>query len=120
MLYYEFEAGNNVYKLRLNTRNVVNLEKKLNCNPVMVFGNGDKVPTVTQMVEILNASLQPYHHGITIDKAYDIFDAYLADGHAMTDFIPVIIDIYRASGIMKAENTPDDEDEQEEDETEKN
>lgn len=106
-MYFDFEAGNNNYRLRLNTRNVVSLEKQLGCNPVMVFGNGDRVPTVTQMVAILNASLQPYHHGITMDKAYDIFDAWLNDGHVMTDFIPVIIDIYRASGIMKSESSPD-------------
>lgn len=105
MLYYEFEAGNNIYKLRLNTRNIVSLEKQLGCNPVMVFGNGDRVPTVTQMVAILNQSMQTYHHGVTVDKAYDIFDAYLADGHAMTDFIPVIIDIYRVSGIMSSDNS---------------
>lgn len=100
MLYYEFEAGNNVYKLRLNTRNIVSLEKKLGCNPVMVFGTGDRIPTVTQMVAILNESMQTYHHGVTSDRAYDIFDAWLASGHVMTDFIPVIIEIYRASGIM--------------------
>ena len=110
MMYFDFEAGNNNYKLRLNTRNVISLEKQLGCNPVMVFGNGDRVPTVTQMVAILNAALQPYNHGITMDKAYDIFDTWLADGHVMTDFIPVIIDIYKASGIMKADNTPDEED----------
>lgn len=113
MLYYEFEAGNTAYKLRLNTRNTVALEKQLGCNPVMIFGNGDRIPTITQMVAILNASLQAYHHGITMDKAYDIFDAYLADGHAMTDFIAVIVDIYKASGIMKSENTPDDTEEDE-------
>lgn len=114
MMYFDFEAGNNAYKLRLNTRNIVTLEKQLGCNPVMVFGNGDRVPTVTQMVAILNASLQPFHHGITMDKAYDIFDAWLNDGHVMTDFIPVIIDIYRASGIMKAEDAPNDEEDTEE------
>lgn len=114
MLYFDFEAGNAVYKLRLNTRNIVALEKKLGCNPVMVFGNGDRIPTITQMVDILNQALQTYHHGITIEKAYDIFDAYLADGHAMTDFIPVIIDIYRVSGIMKPDNAPDGDTEDDE------
>lgn len=113
MMYFDFEAGNNVYKLRLNTRNTVNLEKHLGCNPVMVFGNGDRVPTVTQMVAILNYSLQSYHHGITMDKAYDIFDAYLADGHAMTDFIPVIVGIYKASGLMKSADMDEDEDTEE-------
>lgn len=116
MMYYEFEAGNNVYKLRLNTRNIVSLEKQLGCNPVMVFGAGDRVPTVTQMVAILNTSLQTYHHGITSDKAYDIFDAYLSDGHVMTDFIPVIIDIYRVSGLMKPQDNPDVPEDEEEDE----
>jgi hypothetical protein len=105
MLYYEFEAGNNIYKLRLNTRNIVSLEKSLGCNPVMVFGTGDRIPTITQMVAILNASMQTYHHGITLDRAYDIYDAWLADGHVMTDFIPVIIEIYRASGIMASDNS---------------
>lgn len=112
MLYYEFEAGNTNYKLRLNTRNIVSLEKQLGCNPVMIFGDGDSVPTVTQMVAILNASLQQYQHNITMDKAYDIFDAYLADNHAMTDFIPVIIEIYKASGIMRSNSTPDTEEDE--------
>lgn len=112
MMYFDFEAGNNTYKLRLNTRNVVNLEKVLGMNPAMIFGNGDRVPTVTEMVAILNYSLQAYNHGITMDKAYDIFDAFLADGNAMTDFIPVIVEIYKASGLMKAKNEASDEEEE--------
>lgn len=101
MLYFDFEAGNKAYKLRLSTRNIVALEKQLGCNPIAVFGAGDTIPTISAMVSILHASLQSYQHNITINDAYDIFDAYLADGHAMTDFIPVILDIYRVSGIIK-------------------
>ncbi len=33
MKYVDFEAGNKSYKLRLNTRNIVDLEKQLVCNP---------------------------------------------------------------------------------------
>ena len=101
MLYFDFEAGNQAYKLRLNTRNTVILEKALGCNPLSIFGNGDSIPTVTVMVQILHASMQQYHHGITLDKAYDIFDEYLADGHTTTDFISVILDIYKVSGIIR-------------------
>ena len=104
MMYYDFKAGNNEYKLRLNTRNVVALEKNIECNPLMIFGNGDKVPTISVMVAVLHASLQQYHHGITMDKAFDIFDEYLADGNAITDFIPIILEIYRVSGLIKDEN----------------
>lgn len=104
MNYIDFAAGNKEYKLRLSTRAIVTLEKQIGCNPVMIFGNGDKVPTITVMVQILHASLQQLNHGITLDDAYNIFDAWLADGHTMTEFVPIIFDIYRASGIIGAEN----------------
>lgn len=104
MMYYEFTAGNNTYKLRLNTRNIVALEQKLGCNPVMVFGmTGETIPTVSTMVVILHASLQALQHGISLDDAYNIFDAYIEDGNATTDFAKVILEIYKASGIIPKE-----------------
>ena len=104
MMYYDFKAGNNEYKLRLNTRTIVSLEKSIECNPLMIFGNGDKVPTISVMVAVLHASLQQYQHGMTLEKAFDIFDEYLADGNAITDFIPIILEIYKVSGLIKEEN----------------
>lgn len=105
MNYIDFEAGNKSYKLRLNTRSVVLLEKQIGCNPLAIFGgDGSTIPTITTMVAILHAALQAYNHGITLNDAYDIFDSYMDDGHAMTDFIPVIMDIYKASGLMPKDN----------------
>lgn len=101
MVYVDFTAGNKDYKLRLNTRNTVALEKALGCNPLAIFGNGDELPTVTTMVNILYFSLQQLNHGISLDNAYDIFDDYLADGNSSTDFINVILEIYKVSGIIK-------------------
>lgn len=103
MMYVDFSANNRDYKLRLNTRTVIGLEKQLGCNPLSIFGNGDQIPTVTTMVQILYAALQPLEHGITLDRAYEIFDEYLADGHVMTDFLPVIVDIFKTSGLIKNE-----------------
>ena len=100
MLYYDFTAGNKDYKLKLDTRSIVSLEKKIGCNPLAIFGKGDTIPTVSTMVAVLHASLQSYHHGITIDDAYNIFDAYLEDGNSTTDFINVIVEIYKVSGII--------------------
>lgn len=101
MMYYEFNAGSKEYKLRLNTRNVVELEKKLGCNPIMIFGiDGDKIPTVSAMVVILHAALQSFHHGISLDDAYNIFDSYLEDGNTSVDFIKVVMEIYKVSGIV--------------------
>lgn len=104
MMYVDFNAGNKDYKLRLSTRNTINLEKQLGCNPLAIFGNGTEIPTITTMVQILYASLQQYHHGITLSDAYDIFDEYLAEGHAATDFIEVLIEIYKVSGLIKTED----------------
>ena len=101
MNYIEFTAGNKDYKLRLNTRNVVSLEKQLGCNPLSIFGDGSTIPTITVMVNVLHASLQQYNHGISMSDAYDIFDEYLADGNSATDFISVIVDVYKASGLIK-------------------
>lgn len=101
MLYYDFSAGNKDYKLRLNTRNTVMLEKTLGCNPLGIFKDGETIPTVTEMVNVLYASLQQYNHGITLNDALDIFDDYIADGNTATDFIQVIISVYKVSGIIK-------------------
>ena len=105
MMYIDFTAGGKEYKLRLNTRAIITLEKQLGMNPLAIFGNGDTMPTITTLVTILHASLQQYQHNITLDDAYDIFDNYLADGNTMTDFIPVVLDLYRVSGLIrKTEN----------------
>lgn len=104
MMYVDFPVGDKSYRLRLTTRAIVTLEKQLGCNPLAIFGDGNKqtIPPITSMVQILHASLQAYEHGITLDKAFEIFDTYLEE-HSMTDFLPVILDIYRVSGIISKE-----------------
>ena len=104
MNFINFEVGDKSYKLRLNTRNIVLLEKQIGCNPLSIFGNGEQVPTVTVMVTVLHAALQQYNHGITLNDAYDIFDDYLAEGHSSVDFLPVILEVYKASGIIPKDN----------------
>ena len=106
MLYIDFEADRKAYKLRLTTRDVITLEKRLGCNPLSIFGNGDRVPSVTEMVAILHASLQTYQHGTTYEVALDIFEAWLSDEHTITEFIPIIIEIYRTGGLIAKEKAP--------------
>lgn len=101
MMYYDFEVDNRAYKLRLNTRNVITLEKALECNPLAIFGDGKRIPTITEMVAILHASLQQYQHGITVNDASDIFDKWLEEGNVATDFIRVIVEVYKVSGIIR-------------------
>ena len=105
MNFITFEVGNTSYKLRLNTRGIIMLEKQLGRNPLNIFmeNGSERIPTITEMVAILHASLQQYNHNITLNDAYDIFDNYLEE-HSSTDFIPVILEIYNASGIIPKDN----------------
>lgn len=110
MLFVDFNAGNKSYKLRLNTRNTVMLEKTIGRNPLGIFTeNGvERIPTITECVTVLYASLQQYQHGISLNDAYDIFDEYLDDGNSYTDFIPVILEIYKVSGILRTSKDTED------------
>ena len=101
MMYVDFSAGARTYKLRLSTRAIVSLEKQLGQNPVGIFGDGNTIPQITTMVQILHASLQAYEHNITMDNAFDIFDQWIADGNTSTDFIKIILDIFKVSGIIR-------------------
>ena len=101
MMYVDFKAGNRDYKLRLNTRNLIALEKQLGCNPLTIFGDGDTIPSITTLVAILFHSAQQLNHGVGLNDAYDICVDYLADGNQMTDFITVIVDIFKVSGLIK-------------------
>ena len=111
MLYVDFKAGNNIYKLRLNTRNIIMLEKNIGCNPLGIFTNAngtERMPTYNECLNVLFASMQQYNHGITFDVACDIFDQYVEDGNVYTDFIPVILEIYKASGIIRENKDQED------------
>lgn len=105
MNYIDFTAGNKDYKLRLNIRNTVALEKQLGCNPISIFGTGETLPTITQMVQVLHASLQHYNHGISFVDAETIFEEWLEDGNTITDFLNIIIEIYKVSGIISGGNS---------------
>lgn len=104
--FVNFEAGERVYRLKMSISDVINLEKKIGCNPMGIFGldeSNPQMPTVTDMVAILCHSLQKYEHGITMKEAAEIFENWLEDDHQLADFIPIIFDIYKVSGIIKGE-----------------
>ena len=106
MNFVNFEAGEKTYKLKMSITDVINLEKKIGCNPMGIFGldeNNPQMPTVTDMVAILCHSMQKYEHGITMREAAEIFENWLEDGHQIGEFVPIIFDIFKVSGIIKGE-----------------
>lgn len=108
--YVEF-AGKKVYKLRLGIGSIVELEKDLGYSPLMVFGTdgAQKIPSVAEMIMILHRSLEKYAHGITKEKAEEIFDEWIENGHTLIEFVSVIVEIYRVSGILPQEDAKETE-----------
>jgi hypothetical protein len=107
MLFTELKIGNESYKLRLTTKVSIALEKSLGFNPLTMLMEIDNgvMPKLGDCLIMLHAMLQTYHHGMNMDKVYDLFDAYVADGHNMFDLIPVFIKVFEQSGyITSSEN----------------
>lgn len=109
MLYTTINVGNKEYKARLNAKACVELEKKLGTNPLNIFvkmlGNGDAInlPSLGDLIAILHASLQAYHHGISVDKTYEIYDDFVNEGHNIMDLVAIVGEIYKVSGLMPEE-----------------
>ena len=106
MLYTIFNVGGNDYKARLTAKACVDLEKKLGTNPLNILGDfstTNRIPDLSTMLVILHASLQAYNHGITLDKVYDIYDAFVEEGNTLMELFPIIIDIFKTSGFFKEE-----------------
>lgn len=109
-MYTELEAGGRTYKLRLTTQGAVKIEQKIGYNPLQMFMGIDEdvLPKVGDMIAVLHQMLQSLDHGITISDAYDIFDAFIADGHTMWDIVPVLLACFKAAGFLPKEADEDE------------
>ena len=108
-MYSIFTVDNRDYKLRLNTRTCVALEKKFGCSPIEVLaeegadGEG-KMPKLENLILILQGSLQAYEHNFDLDATYDLYDKFVDGGGTLAEFIPAIMDIFKVSGFFRAED----------------
>lgn len=107
MLYKELTIKDKEYKLRLNARACVDLERRLKMNPVNVLMDlqNEKFPPLGQVLMIFHASLQEYQHGIKEDDVFALYDEYCAEGHDLITFItdvitPLLID----AGLLPSED----------------
>ena len=105
-MYVEFTAGERTYKLRLTTRGIVQLEKSLGYNPLQMFMGIDEdvLPKFSDMIKVFHQMLQAYEHGISENDTYDIYDAYVADGHSMWDLMPILIEVFQEAGFLPKED----------------
>lgn len=102
MLYTELNINGETYRLRLNTRASMNLEKALGYNPISMLMDIDRgvMPKMGDVLIMLHSMLQANHHGFNMDKTIDLFDDYVAEGHSMFDLIPVFVEVFQTSGYI--------------------
>lgn len=108
MLFYTLKVNEKEYRCRLTAKACVDLEKRLGTNPLNVLakvGNNNELPPLESLIVILHSSLQTMEHGITLDKAYEIYDEYVDSGKTLIDFITEIIEIFKTSGFFNEEDT---------------
>ena len=103
-MYYELQVGDKVYKLRLTTRALLQIEKNLGYNPIQMFMGitKDNIPKLADILIILHGMLTSLEHNITMEKTCDIFDQYTEDGHTQFDLIPVFVEVFTMAGFMTA------------------
>lgn len=105
MLYTTFKMGQEELKLRLGSRDCINLEKRLGTNPLNIFMELSEggLPRLEPMITILHASAQKYQHGLTEDKFFDMYDDFVDNGGSLTQLIPAVLEVFKVSGFFNEE-----------------
>lgn len=106
MNYVDLYVGSENYKLKLTTKASISLERTLGYNPLMLLMDLErgKMPKLNDVLIILHGMLQAYHHNISMDKVFDLFDAYVEHGGSMIDLITVFVKVFEDSGYMPSNN----------------
>lgn len=108
-MYTEFTVGEKTYKLELNNRAVLQLERELGYNPLQMFMGIDEdvLPKLGDMLHVLHRSMTAYNHGISFDDTADILEDYFKDGKTLWDLIPVLITVFQEAGFLPKNEEPD-------------
>lgn len=101
MKYYVVNIGDKELKCRLNTQNIITLEKKLGGKNVLKVLMDDQIPSLDMVMSTLHASLQALEHGYTLEKVYALYDEYVEEGKTYMDLVPELINVLEVSGFFK-------------------
>lgn len=101
-MYTELIIGGETFKLRLNTRTSIQLEKALGYNPLnmLIAASENKMPKKMDVIIFLQNMLQSYHHGYNMEKTMDLFDTYIEEGHNMFELIPTFVEVLTDAGYI--------------------
>lgn len=105
MKHYVLNIAGKELKCRLTTQGIMDVERKLGGKNILKVIMEDEVPSLSMVMVILHAALQPLEHGYTLDKVYKLYDDYIEEGNTYMDLVPEVIQILEASGFFKKVET---------------
>lgn len=95
-----WEVAGTEYLLKLTTSQIVKLEENYKINLLTIISDGN-IPPLKIMLEILHASMQKFHHGMSKDKVCELFDTYVDEGGSQIEFFTnVLMQVFNASGFF--------------------
>ena len=97
-----WEVGGREYKLKLNTPEILELEKKYKTNLMNIIGS-DKggMPALTVMLDVTHAAMKPFEHGMKMQDVIGVFGKYEEEGGSQLEFYTkVYMNIFAVSGFF--------------------
>lgn len=93
-------VGDEEYKLKLRTQDIIMLEDKLGEN-LMLFISKNNVPMLKDMALITMYARRAYDRNVTLESIYKLFDKYFEEGGSQTEFTAgPFMDLFKVSGFF--------------------
>lgn len=99
-LFYTLTIGGEEYKLRLTASAIMSIEKKLG-KSLFTALEGISDNLVETIATILWGAMQPFNANFSFEKAVELFDQYIDDGHSIEDLMQEINALFEVSGFFK-------------------
>ena len=115
-LFAYWKVGDETYRLKLRTEDIMSLEHTYKRNLLSLMGDSENnMPPLTTMLQITHAAMSKWHHGIKLQKVRDLYEQYISEGGSQLEFyVEVFMQIYVVSGFFSPSMAEDISDTMEE------
>lgn len=98
--FYTMTVGNESYQMRLTASAIMAIEKRLG-KPLFSALEHIQDNMIETIVTIIWGAMQPLNAGFTVEKATELFDRYIDDGHSIEELMQEINRLFEVSGFFK-------------------
>lgn len=102
--FYRLTIGDREYRLKLTTAAKIEVEDRIGCSLLEAV---DKIAYTKVFAVTLWGALQKYQANMTLQKTYELIDAYEAEGHTLEDRVDIFLGIMKVSGFFTQEQIAD-------------